>query len=163
MYIHCITADYADARQARHIVKLLDEYAQSPTGGGTCLEERVKNNLVAELSAFPGAFSVLCYVDQRPAGLVNSFMGFSTFKCKPLINIHDIVVASEFRGQGLSQVMLNKVEEIAKDRGCCKLTLEVLANNIIAQGAYRKFGFAAYQLNPEMGQAMFWEKSLAGK
>jgi len=34
-------------------------------------------------------------------------------------------VWKEFRGQGLSQMMLAKVEEIAKAKGCCKITFEV--------------------------------------
>ncbi|RMM86761.1 Acetyltransferase, GNAT family [Pseudomonas savastanoi pv. glycinea] len=61
---------------------------------------------------------------------------------------------------GISQKMLLKVEEIARQRGCCKLTLEVLEGNEVAQGAYRKLGFDNYQLSPEMGRAMFWQKAL---
>ncbi|MEX5689713.1 GNAT family N-acetyltransferase, partial [Pseudomonas silesiensis] len=52
------------------------------------------------------------------------------------------------------------VEEIARQRGCCKLTLEVLEGNEVAQGAYRKLGFDNYQLSPETGRAMFWQKAL---
>ncbi len=37
--------------------------------------------------------------------------------------------------------MLQKVREIARQRGCCKITLEVLEGNDVAQAAYRKFGF----------------------
>ncbi len=37
--------------------------------------------------------------------------------------------------------MLRKVREIARQRGCCKITLEVLEGNDVAQAAYRKFGF----------------------
>ena len=36
--------------------------------------------------------------------------------------------------------------------GCCKLTLEVLEGNKLAQAAYIANGFAGYQLDPEMGQ-----------
>ena len=45
-------------------------------------------------------------------------------------------------------------------RGCCKLTLEVLDNNFIAKALYKKFGFSDYQLDPEYGNALFWEKKL---
>ena len=56
--------------------------------------------------------------------------------------------------------MLEKVEEAARERGCCKLTLEVLERNHAAQNAYRRFGFAPYELSSETGRAMFWEKTL---
>ena len=56
--------------------------------------------------------------------------------------------------------MLEKVEQIAIERGCCKLTLEVLEGNQAAQNSYQKFGFSAYELDPEMGRALFWDKKL---
>jgi len=56
--------------------------------------------------------------------------------------------------------MLKKVEDIAKEKGCCKLTLEVLDGNKAAQNAYTKFGFGGYELDPVMGKALFWQKSI---
>jgi len=103
--------------------------------------------------------SIICYVDDKPAGLINSFEAFSTFKCQPLINIHDIVVVKEFRGLGISQLMLTKAEEKAKSKGCCKITLEVLEGNEIARNSYMKFGFEGYELDPKMGKALFWQKA----
>jgi ribosomal protein S18 acetylase RimI-like enzyme len=104
---------------------------------------------------------VIAYVDGAPAGLVNCFEGFSTFQGRPLVNIHDVVVLAEFRGRGIARRMLDRVEEIARARGCCKLTLEVLSNNQAAKSAYRKFGFSDYRLDPEAGTALFWQKKLA--
>ena len=127
-------------------------------GGGTPLSAGVKDNLVKALSNIPHAFSLICYVDSKPAGLINCFEAFSTFQCKPLINIHDVMVLTDFRGLGISQLMMGKVEEIAKSKGCCKLTLEVLEGNEVAQSSYKKFGFSGYELNPVTGKALFWEK-----
>ena len=139
---------------------LLDAYASDPMGGGKPLRAEVKNNLVKELSRLPHAFSVIAYVDDTPVGLVNCFEGFSTFACKPLVNIHDVVVVDKYRGKGISQKMLAKVEEIAISKGCCKMTLEVLSKNEAAKSAYRKFGFADYALDPAAGTARFWQKQL---
>ena len=61
---------------------------------------------------------------------------------------------------GISQLMMKEVEEIAKNKGCCKITLEVLEGNEVAQRSYKKFGFAGYELNPLMGKALFWEKPI---
>ncbi len=160
MVIEIIKADYTNKEHAKDILMLLDEYASDPMGGGEPLAEASKNNLVQELARLDNAFSIIAYVDSKPAGLVNCLPSFSTFLCKPIVNIHDFMVAKEYRGMGLSQKMLAKVEEIARDRGCCKLTLEVLSNNEAARGAYGKYGFSSYTLDPGAGVALFWQKSL---
>jgi GNAT superfamily N-acetyltransferase len=153
-------ADYQNPQHAADISFLLNSYAQDPMGGGQALPQYVQDNLAAELDKVTNAFTVLCYVDGKPAGLTNCLQGFSTFKCKPLINIHDVIVAGGFRGKQVSQHMLQTVEEVARQRGCCKITLEVLEGNTVAKNAYLKFGFAGYALDPKMGNAMFWEKGL---
>jgi len=56
--------------------------------------------------------------------------------------------------------MFAEVEAIARERGACKLTLEVLDGNASARAAYRRLGFAAYQLDPTMGHAQFLQKWL---
>ena len=160
MLVEVIKANYSNKKHAREIPMLLDQYASGPMGGGKPLSEDVKNNLVKELSKLPYAFSIIAYVEGQPAGLINCFEGFSTFLCKPLINIHDVIVVKQSRGHNISQKMLAKVEEIARSKGCCKITLEVLSNNEIAKAAYSKFGFSGYRLGPETGIAQFWQKWL---
>lgn len=160
MKIEVLRADYLDAGQAADIIFLLNSYATDPMGGGQALAPDVRQNLVATLATLPHAVTLLCYVDGQPAGLANCFEGFSTFRCRKLLNIHDIAVLAKFRGLGLSQHLLRAVEEEARERGCAKLTLEVLEGNAPARAAYEKFGFGAYQLDPAMGQALFWQKSL---
>ena len=160
MKIEILKADYSDAEHSFAIAYLLNCYAEDKMGGAAELADHIKNNVATELAKMSHAFSLICYFNGKPAGLVNCFEGFSTFQCKPLINVHDLIVSSSFRGLGISQLLLTKVEEIAKDKGCCKLTLEVLEGNHVAQNAYKKFGFAGYELDPGMGKAMFWQKSL---
>jgi ribosomal protein S18 acetylase RimI-like enzyme len=160
MKIDVFTLNYQNVQQTQDMLFLLDNYALDPMCGSTTLSQTVKDNLATELAKLPQAFSVICYVDDKPAGLVNCFEAFSTFKCKPLINIHDVVVSVEYRGLGLSQKMLQHVETIAVQKGCCKVTLEVLEGNQIAKNAYIKFGFGGYELDPKMGKALFWEKTL---
>ncbi|MDP9109749.1 MAG: GNAT family N-acetyltransferase [Pseudomonadota bacterium] len=153
-------ADYANPDDARAVVDLLDAYARDPFGGDCPLESAVRTNLVAALARQPGAFSLLALVDSVPVGLANCFTGFSTFRCLPLINIHDLVVLPEFRGRRLAQGLMALVEQIAVQRGCCKVTLEVLQGNPHAQQVYTKMGYAGYQLDATHGQAMLWQKKL---
>ena len=156
--IHICRVDYADPVHASALVSLLDAYAHDPMGGGAGLSDYAKTHVVAGLASRPQAFSVLAFAqneDQMPVGLVNCIEGFSTFAAKPLVNIHDVIVLPDWRGQGVAGAMLEAVIHIARDRGACKLTLEVLSGNQNALRAYAKLGFDAYQLDPEAGTAQF--------
>lgn len=160
MQIAILPVDYHNPTQAEELVELLDMYARDPMGGGVPLDPQVRAMVVEKLAASGIAFSLIAYVDGQAAGLVNCVEGFSTFAAKPLINIHDVAVAPGFRGLGLSQQLLSAVETIARERGCCKVTLEVLQGNQVAQAAYRKAGYAGYALDPDKGDALFWQKTL---
>lgn len=159
--VQVVQADYQDPLHAAALVELLDHYAQDPMGGAEPLSADTRRHLVAELARRAHAFSVLAFVNGEAVGLVNCFEGFSTFACQPLVNVHDVAVRQDMRGRGLSRLMLEKVEAIARERGCCKLTLEVLEGNAPAQAAYRKLGYGAYELDPTLGKALFWQKVLA--
>lgn len=160
MHIELLQADFSNPAHATAFLTALDAYAIDPMGGGTPLSDYARANLVPVLARRPGAFSVLAFVDGQIAGLANCIEGFSTFACKPLLNIHDFAVLPAFRGHGLAQKMMAFVEQIALDKGCCKLTLEVLDGNLVAQALYRKVGFAAYELG-DGGIALFWQKKLS--
>ena len=157
-------ADYNNPAHAAALVLLLNAYAQDPAGGGVPLSDFAKTNLVNELKARPQAFSVLAFDvtahGDVPVGLVNCIEGFSTFACKPLVNVHDVVVLGSHRGLRLGEKMLALAEQIALQRGACKLTLEVLSGNPSAIKLYERIGFVGYQLDPAMGSALFLQKRL---
>ena len=155
-----IAADYHYPPHARAVVDLLDAYARDPAGGGHPLSEHARSNLVRELALRPQAFSVLAFDAEQPVGLVNCIEGFSTFACRPLVNVHDVAVLPAWRGRRVTQQMLAVVERVARERGACKLTLEVLQGNLPAVRAYEREGFAGYTLDPAMGQAQFMQKWL---
>ena len=158
--LQILQADYSNTLHAQAIVQLLDAYAQDPAGGGTPLSDFAKAHLVQELAKRPQAFSVLAFDGLAPVGLVNCIEGFSTFACKPLVNVHDVAVLASHRGQRVGEQMLAMAEQIAVQRGACKLTLEVLSGNRSAIKLYERIGFGAYQLDPAMGSAMFLQKWL---
>lgn len=151
---------YADPADAAALVALLDMYARDPMGGQTPLSADTCERLCGDLARHPLAASFIAWAGSEPVGLVNCFEGYSTFKAQPLLNIHDIAVAPTWRGRGVGQALLNAAEAHARERGCCKLTLEVLTGNQVALNSYVRFGFANYQLDPSAGQAMLMQKWL---
>lgn len=158
--IELVRARYDDPAHAAALLELLDHYARDPAGGGEPLSDFTRANLVGQLAARPFVFSVLAFDDTVPIGLVNAIEGFSTFACKPLVNVHDVVVAASHRGRGIAAKLFAEVEAIARERGACKLTLEVLSGNRTARTLYEKLGFDDYRLDPGMGAAQFMQKWL---
>ncbi|HIP94841.1 MAG TPA: GNAT family N-acetyltransferase [Leucothrix sp.] len=155
-----IQADLSNSTHANALVTLLNLYAQDSMGGGEELPNFTKDNLAKEIHKRPAITVILAFDDDKPAGLINCIEGFSTFACKPLINIHDVFVDANYRGKGIATMLLQAAEELAIEKQCCKITLEVLEGNRAAKLAYQKFGFDSYELDPEMGKAMFWQKEL---
>ncbi len=152
-------ADYNDPHDAADVVALLDAYARDPMGGATPLPEDVKARLAADLAANPHAFSMLARHETKSVGLANCFMGYSTFAAAPLVNIHDLAVLPGQRGKGIGRALMDAVEAEALKRGACKVTLEVLSGNP-ARHLYASQGYGDYQLGPDTGHALFWQKRL---
>lgn len=153
-------ANYTNAVDQAALLTLLDMYARDPMGGGEPLSESVRAGLCEALHVTPGAHSWIAWVQEQPVGLLNAFIGFSTFKAKPLLNIHDLAVQPDWRGRGVGRALLNVAQERAEALGCCKLTLEVLCGNHSARRTYEAFGFENYVLNPEVGDARLMQKPL---
>jgi GNAT superfamily N-acetyltransferase len=152
-------ADYRDPRDAADVIALLDASARDPMGGGEPLAEDVKARLAGDLVANPQAFSLLARLDGQAVGLANCFMGYSTFAAAPLVNIHDLAVLPGHRGTGIGKALLAAIEAEGLKRGAVKITLEVLSGNP-ARHLYAACGYGDYQLDPEAGTAMFWQKRL---
>jgi ribosomal protein S18 acetylase RimI-like enzyme len=153
-------ADYADPVDGHAMVQLLDAYASDPAGGGQPLSGYAKTHLVRELAARPQAFSILAFDGEQAVGLVNCIEGFSTFQCRPLVNVHDVAVLASHRGRGIAEQMLALAETVARERGAVKMTLEVLSGNAPATRLYQRIGYEDYQLDPAMGSARFMQKWL---
>jgi ribosomal protein S18 acetylase RimI-like enzyme len=154
------TVDLARPAHVAAVLALLDEYAAGPTGRGYGLDAAARAALPGLLRATPHYVGLLAFVDGEAAGFANCFLGVSTFAARPLLNIHDIAVSPRFQRRGVGEALLRAVEARARERGCCKITLEVLEGNAGAIGAYRKTGYEPYALDPRMGRAMFFEKKL---
>ena len=140
-----VRADLTNPLHAQAVVDLLNDYARDLMGGGQPLPPDVRERLIPCLQVQPGGRYFLAFVCDTPIGVAICFQGFSTFRARPLLNIHDLAVRPASRGQGVGRKLLAAVEKEAQQLGCCKLTLEVRDDNP-ARRLYLDFGFDAGEL-----------------
>jgi len=149
-----VEADLENPRHQRAVVAMVNTYARDPMGRGQDLPAEVLRDLVPGLQRHPTSLIFLAFDGDVPVGIAVCFVGFSTFAARPLINIHDLAVAPRFRGRGIGRQLLEQVEARARALGCCKLTLEVAAENTLAQELYRTVGFR--NIDDGGGRARMW-------
>jgi len=150
-----IECDFKNALHRQKIVDLIDAYMKDPMGGGKPMPEKNKQPLMYGLAAHPCAFVLFAMDNDDFIGIATCFVNFSTFNVKPYINVHDLAVLRNYRGLGIGRKLLQRVIDIAKEKGYCKVSLEVRNDNINAQGLYRSLGFG--ESDPPMH---FWERKV---
>src|SRR5437868_2039567 len=150
-----LLADLANTKHQAAIIELLDMYCRDQFGDGKPLSEYARSNLIPGLIKHGGARVFLAFDGDQPLGVAICLVGFSSFRAKPLVNIHDIAVSPAARGQGIGRKLLAAVEADARALGCCKVTLEVRSDNHRAMGLYRSVGF-----QPSEPETFFWSQRL---
>jgi GNAT superfamily N-acetyltransferase len=173
-------ADLADPEDAEAIVALTDAYARDPMGGGEPLPDDVQGGLVdamrehgnvvvwlAEDEGEPVGISGRGEEGSRPerrrdaehedrerarhpVGILTGIVKFSTFAASSTLNVHDIAVLADRRGEGIGAELLQAAEAWAREEGLARLSLEVLDENP-AQRLYERQGFedqARYMVKP---------------
>ncbi len=152
-------ADLDDPADQQAIVELLDMYAREPTGQNGPLSPRIRRDVIPGLQNHPTTLVFLALDQSRPVGLAVCFRGFSTFQARPLLNIHDFAVHPDYRGRGVGFALMQTVEREARKTACCKLTLEVRADNLSARNLYLRAGFSPSEESSV--EHSFWTKALS--
>lgn len=137
-------ADLAAAEDAAAMVALIDAYAAEPGGRGEPLSPEAKRRLPEGLAALPTAFVLLAFSEGEAVGVAVCVEGFSTFAARPSVNLHDLSVRLGFRGRGVGRKLLEELASRARDRSCCKVTLEVHDTNVGAKRLYERVGFGPW-------------------
>lgn len=144
-------ADLTDPGDAERVIRLTDAYAQDPMGGGKALPTEVKERLIPAMIQHGNVDAYLALHDDDAIGLATTIAKFSTFAAAPTLNVHDIYVHPDHRGQGTGRTLLAHIEERAREQGYARLNLEVLTRN----PARRLYERAGYQ-----PQSEYWVKPL---
>lgn len=147
--------DFSNQQHCDAVIELMNHYMQDPMGDAQPHNEESAVRLIEGLHKHSNKLCLLAEQDGEFIGLTNCFIGFGTFAAKPFINIHDIVVKNSVRGKGVGRLLLKRIKEMGEEMGCCKVTLEVRADNKLAQHLYSDMGFK--EENPPMH---FWVKKL---
>jgi ribosomal protein S18 acetylase RimI-like enzyme len=117
----------------------------------------VNDNLAQQLFSIPYFKGFIIYVDNKAAGFAVCFESFSTYQCKKVLNIHDFLIGSQYRRQGLAPLLLEDIECFCKENDFCKITLEVKGSNLTAQKLYLQSGFKDANLKTK---SLHWQKLL---
>lgn len=165
IHIHVREADLADPADGAALLMLLDAYARDAMGDGRPLGRETCNCLVPALRQVADALVLLAFAandeaaaDWRPVGAAVCFGGFSTFRARALLNIHDLAVLPGWRRHGIATRLLAAVEAAARARGCCKVTLEVRGDNAGARRLYDRLGYGAGSSGGDPVHYLFLEK-----
>lgn len=157
MSVEIVEADLSQPRHCEAVLAMLDAYARDAMGIARPLDAETRERMVPGLRQHPTSVVFLAYGEDQPVGVAVCFVGFSSFKAKPLINVHDLAVLPELRGQGVGRKLLLAVQAKAEALGCCKITLEVREDNHRARELYTKLGFDAWE---GLATTLFLEKPL---
>lgn len=152
-----IEADLGRADHQSDVAALIDAFAIDRTGEPLSIQ--AQQDLMPGLQNHPTTHIFVAYQGDRAIGIAVCFRGFSTFAARPLINIHDLLVLSDYRGQGVGRQLLQAVEQRAREMGCCKLTLEVQEGNHRARRVYEAAGFEQPEYH-DGGKLLFLAKAL---
>jgi GNAT superfamily N-acetyltransferase len=84
-----------------------------------------------------------CLVAEQDGGAVGFalfFHNFSTFLCRKGLYLEDLFVRPAARGTGLGKALLQRLAQIAVERGCGRFEWGVLVQNVDAQTFYQRMG-----------------------
>lgn len=132
-------------------------------GGGAALPADVRARLgegLRERTARGAALVLLARADGEAVGVAVCFVGYSTFRARPLLNLHDIAVLPSARGRGVGEALLEGVAARARTLGCCKVTLEVREDNGPARRLYGRAGFVDSAPAGAATRTLFLERAL---
>lgn len=93
--------------------------------------------------AQPRAEVLIAEVAGETAGFALFFHNFSTFLGKPGLYLEDLYIRPAFRGRGYGRIIMQRLAQIAVERGCGRFEWWVLDWNAPAIEFYRSLGAQA--------------------
>jgi len=74
-------------------------------------------------------------------GFVQLYPLYSSTRMKPLLLLNDLFVSPDYRGKGISKLLIEAVKQYCVEVSSCALILETAKNNIAANRLYKSTSF----------------------
>jgi GNAT superfamily N-acetyltransferase len=130
------TTTEADIPVILQLIRDLAEYERAPEAVVTS-EAGLREVL---FGAKRSAEVLLALEQTTPVGFAVFFHNFSTWLGRPGLYLEDLFIKPEKRGKGYGRALLERLAQIAKERGCGRMEWAVLDWNEPAIQFYRKLG-----------------------
>jgi GNAT superfamily N-acetyltransferase len=136
MTVRIRTGELADVPSVAELIRGLARY-EKLEHEVSMTEEKLTDGLFGERRY---AETLIAEEDAQPVGFALFFHNFSTFLAQPGIYLEDLFVVPEQRGRGVGRAMLERLAQVAIDRGCGRLEWAVLDWNQDAIRFYERLG-----------------------
>jgi ribosomal protein S18 acetylase RimI-like enzyme len=117
-------------------VTMLNEFMNREKNNG-----EIEITIIEKIQNLGYAKIYFCEDANDVIGIAVCFKGFSTYKQRELLNIHDFYIRSNYQGKGIGKNFLDYIQDECKRNNYCRVTLEVYNDNINAIKLYKKCGF----------------------
>jgi len=133
-----------DVDQIIRLIRILAEsYGEhSPVSAG----------YVVEYLSIPGCGILLAQQSEEVTGLLSYSIRPDLYHAGDTCRIDELVVAAEFRSQGVGSALLSELMKRLQDRRCVEVSVSVIPDNLRAQNFYRSHGL--------IEQVIFLEKHI---
>jgi len=85
--------------------------------------------------------------NQMMVGFAQLYPLFSSTRMKRLWLLNDLFVKEDFRGKGISKLIIEKCFQLAKETDACGIMLETDRSNTIGNKLYKQMGFQLIESN----------------
>jgi len=128
----------ADIPVILDLIRQLADYEREPSAV-VATEEGLREVLFGPQRS---AETLLALEKDRPVGFAVYFYNFSTWLGRPGLYLEDLFVLPSERGKGYGRALLERLAQIAHERGCGRMEWAVLDWNEPAIQFYKKLGAA---------------------
>lgn len=126
-------------RDNESIVLLLNEFMNRNDQPNST--EKIDISIIGKLKKLSTTKIYLCENCNDIIGIAVCFIGFSTYKQRELLNIHDFFIRKEWQGKGIGKKFLQYIDKECVKNNLCRVTLEVYGDNTNAIKLYNQSGY----------------------
>jgi len=109
--------------------------------------ESVNKFIQARLTQKDSVIYLAINAEGNGIGFTQLYPSFSSTKMKRMWILNDLFVDPNYRGQGISKLLITKAKELSQETKACGLLLETEKHNMIGNKLYPSVGFELEENN----------------